>query len=266
MKLIMKLVIRVVEEFFDETPNDNVNRKVYWKLAYAERLLAVLGIVFLLIEKYVYNLEINFFINSSLWNDGFRYFLVNNTYKCFIFWIVFPIAEELIFKDLLIKISCRFKIKWIPMWSTFKNLLDIVFSSMFLLFVINTIIEYYSNCDVWSGKNYYYVYILGVIYGCCKFIQWVYILNSNICYEIEREYTNYYDCNGKRIEKDAYVVFYGERYKVYLSKKSWNTSYDEAKSEWRIRDLSLSTLKTKDILLEDAVRDAAGKLFVENKI
>lgn len=233
-------------------------------IAYIERIVALVLIIFLLSSKYLNCWRNDILKEYPVWNETFRTFLKNYTVKCFIGWILFVVILEQLLRVGIIRIECNFKIRFMPLWNTIRDFIDLCFSSILLLFSINALIEYSHNYDIWSSEKYRYVYILGAIYMFCKFFLWIYIKNSNAWFELEREYTNYYDSNGKRIAKDDYIVYYGKRYKIYFTGgvRGINTL---DKKEWRLEDLS-STSCGNNISLEDAVKDSAGNLFVEKNI
>lgn len=93
-----------------------------------------------------------------------------------------------------------------------------------------------------------------------KFVEWVYVQNSNMWYWLDKEYTDYYDIEGERISQDDMVVYYGKRYEVYLDRKE--SEDGGIKGEWRIKTSSVGVIQNS-ISLEEAVKDYEGKLVID---
>lgn len=147
-------------------------------------------------------------------------------------------------------IAVKTKTRWnkdiFPVWLTAEDTFEIIFHSTILLKTIQDILQCIKGNNVIQGANLW-IYAFVAIGALFRFISKLYIQNSNRWYSICRDYTDFFDSDGKRIAENDRVVYRNRIYKLY-----------NAKGTWYLSDYSTSS----DIKLEDAVMDNEGKIKV----
>lgn len=219
------------------------------------RLLAAVVLVSIFLEDEL-NLE-NLFslIDLNLWNDAFRFGLKSYIYYVGIFWIIYGLIISNILKVLCGYFDKTENKKSIPVLFTVNDFIDFICSLYFFTYSINQLIEL-NNTII--NDNMIMSIVAGV-YLLVEFIRWIYIKNSNNWYRINKEYTNYYDVNNKRIPQNANVIYRSKLYRVYWSGDVFRLNQEDKKLEWRL----CSWEDHDSISLEEAVSDRDGNLTIE---
>lgn len=230
------------------------------KIARILRVVSALLVLLVLLLNCWNLVGFTYFKPYPLLNEKVRYFINKNILYIFSLWIIYRIIIENIFRRIAVLVETKTTKTIIPVWLTIDDFIDISFAVYFMIYGINLLLEFCNGHDVLN--NYEMVYWLFTLYLISIFIEWLYIKNSNIWYCMKREYTEYYDSEGKRIPKDAYVVYYGKRYKVELVRKDIGLNRDNKKHEWRISTKGCLG-EVSDISLEEAVKDKEGKLVLD---
>lgn len=218
------------------------------------RLVAAIILISVWINERM-NIGIPFYkIALKLWNKEIRFLIDSNFYFIVIFWIIYNIVISNIFRRLCIKFDRSEGVESLPVLFTVNDFVNFGCSVFFFVFALNQIIER-NNAIVGCDET---INILAGMYLWGIFIYWIYRKNSINWYYIHREYTDYYDINNKRILKDAYVIYYGKRYRLIWS------GYTSVKQEQQKKEWILSSWDDKKgISLEEAAKNREGKLTID---
>ena len=194
-------------------------------------------------------------MDLNLWNKDIRFLIDSHYYFIVIFWIVYKIIISNFFRALCIKFDRSEGVKSLPVLFTLDDFVDFGCSLFFCIFAFNQIIE--RNNNIVGGDET--INILAGMYLLGIFINWLYRKNSNNWYYIRREYTDFYDINNKRIPKDAYVIYYGKRYRLIWSGDIVGVKQEEQRKEWILSSWD----DKKGILLEEAAKNREGNLTID---
>lgn len=218
-------------------------------------LRVISSIVFVIImmdKKFNWNVDYTK-IPFNLWDEEIRNYLNEYIIKVIFYCSIYEIVLTNVFRILLCRIDKSKNTRSIPVLFTLDDLVE--FGSTIFLFgyVLNQLIERKYEIE----NNNECILLIICVYLFLVFVNWIYLKNCDNWYYITKEYTNFYDINGKRIPKDAYVIYYGKRYKVYWSVNT----HDNQKNEWRI----ISRYSDgSDISLEEAAHNREGYLMLDS--
>lgn len=224
------------------------------KIAKAIRVLAALIVLVVLLSSICNISEIAFGETMPLRDEEIRDFINEHMLSCMLFWGIYNLFLEQLICRAVILIDQSKDDELLLIWFTIDDFLDVLMSLYFLVYGINLLIEFNNGNDVLVYRGWVYSGMLAYI--VLVFLKWSYIKNSNKWYEIRRRYTQFYDTEGKRIPKDAYVVYYGKLYQVYWSGDVIDGNDHNMKKEWRILSWGF---EGDSISLEAAVKDKGGK-------
>lgn len=222
------------------------------------RIIAAFLILFDLFLNYWNVMEFIPWSTMPLWNENIRNVIKEYMVVSMCFWAIYRLILEKILRGIIIHIDKSEDEVLIPIWFTLDDFVDTFFALYFLAGGVNILIEFCNGFN--DSDSYKGIYIGAVVYIVGVFLKWLYIQNSNMWYYIRKRYTEFYDCEGKRIPQDAYVVYYGKRYRVYWSGDISGLYADIMCKEWRISPIIAGG---KSYSLEEAVKDKEGKLVLD---
>ncbi len=189
--------------------------------------------------------KLNEFLNKYTF-DMVVTMLVYTNFVCFYVWKITRFLER------------RIKHKFMTLVITLEDFFEISILCIlsFKLF-INFVLENYCEKTIVNNAD---IYILCMVWFILNFLKWLYG-NNMLINENKLRYTNYFDSEGKRIPTDSEVIFYSKLYDVVNLDSNDNVVNERKTKKWYICDKNDIFNKDK-ILLEDAVRDANGKIKV----
>lgn len=228
------------------------------KIAKVFRVTAALVIVFILFLDYWNIMELVSWKQIPMWDEELCDYIKTNILWIICFGIGYEVIIEKLFRWLAVYVETEMHVNFLPVWFTIDDFIGICIAIFCLLYGMNSFIEFCNGYNVLKENE---VICAGaILYLASVFVRWLYIQNRNRWYYIKREYTDYYDCEGKRIPKGADVVYYGKRYQVYCS-GDVGLNVGKKKKEWRI--ISRDYRYMNDFSLEEAAKDTEGRLTLD---
>lgn len=201
----------------------------------------------------------NIFGKLPLWENTASCWLNQNMFNLWIAWFIVVIFFDEFLKKILIgfEIQKNDSVTVVPLWETFIDLIDVVFSLILLLFMINLLVVYGHNPNMILGENPQKAISVSLLYGVCLFARWLYRRREKNWNKIKNGYTDYFDSGKKWIAENDYVVFFNKLYVVVRSYET-NTETNQVERIWKLQDLK----RKEEISLEEAVKDKDGNLYV----
>lgn len=194
-----------------------------------------------------------------LFDNEFKIILHNYTFGSFVFITIYYIFIRYFLEKLIINLKVYFEIQLFPLWHTIEDFFGIIISFIIMLFFTNCLIEYIHGYEVLNKDNKL-IFVLYFYLLLFKVFAWLYVKNESKWISLEKKYTPYFDCEGKRIPEDARVIYNGKLYKIFLKLKNAGNSVDN--KEWYLSDKMFGSTADLEILLENAVKDEKGKIKI----
>lgn len=199
-------------------------------------------------------------VTWNLWEESLRKGLNQNIYGACIFWVLYDlIGSRLLELGCVIwEVEKNKKTKLSPLKYTLDDLIDFGCSVFFLMYAINQLIEYNNG----TIHDDFRMCVVAGIYIAFRFAGRLYVKNCRRVKDRDREYTDFYDINNKRIPKEANVIYRGKRYRLYWTGNVIGLDSHAEKPEWRLDAWGGG----ETFSLEDAVKDREGNLTVESNV
>lgn len=134
---------------------------------------------------------------------------------------------------------------------TIEDITRILFYVLILLKIAHKILGAVKGENVFQNSDVIFYFLVTFITGICPFIKRIYVQNAIQWHSINREYSSFYDSNGKRIANGDYVIYKGKGFKV-----EHIVSYDAVKKisykkDWELIDFSGHSIKLQGAIAED---------------
>ena len=253
--------LKEITEIVDWMRINLKTEKIIKKVCVTIRIIIAMMMISMFLDDFLGNIFCEFVSVPNLWDIKVRIFFNSNIITIIRFFVLYKIIIFFV-RYIIYGIE---NINLVAMIISVDDIIDIANTIFLFSYVVNTWIE--KKNGILVNNEIVYVAIVYIIYICTKFI---YIKNNNELHQKTIEYTNYYDVNNSRIPQNAYVIFYGKRYRVFWTGDILCGKNDEIEKEWKIIlvDLNEETIKDEErkISLKDAVENRKGKLTIDNNM
>ena len=266
----MSKYVNLLVDFFEKKGIKMDKGTFIIRISYIVRNITAIVFVLLELERKIKIDYLSYFGKFHLWDGEFASWLYKATIGLLVIWLIreqlFPfIADSL--RKFINKTTelCKEQVNEImALGDMLVDLIDLIFSILYFLNVLNALIMQENQKQV----NVTLMEFFSVGYLICMVGGILYNKNRDIRDKISKQFTNYCDWNGERIQDGATVIYYNKLYEIEFAAY---TTYNEAKQEFTQNTWILKSkgnngnLIDKVISLEDAVHDEKGRLMVYKK-
>lgn len=166
----------------------------------------------------------------------------------FAVWLVYTMFNE---KLSYLVASIRYETHkgYFPVKQTLEHVCKLGFDIILMIKIASDFIVYIGSTEC-IGVTNRIIYFCVLIITAWNYMCRVYVANENRAYHRAIKYTDFWDCEGKRIPQDWKVVYRNRLYELFCEDGKWWLSARDKR------------FLTKDVALEDAVMDENGKIRV----
>lgn len=174
--------------------------------------------------------------------------LIDECIMGFVVWMVYAMFDERL-SYLVARIRNEKNEDYFPVKHTVEYVCELLFNVVLSIKIVGDLVVYVGNTECIGITN-------AIIYGCIlikgtwDYVCKIYVVNENRAYYRAIKYTDFWDCEGKRIPQDWKVVYRNRIYDLFCEDGKWWLSAGDTR------------FMTNDVALEDAVMDKEGKLRV----
>lgn len=242
------IITSILEKLFMKSVEKMMGKNLEKGVWYVIKTVPFIGAAVLMFLEYF---ELRSIVHTGIEKETFVRMSESLTDECivgFVVWVVYAVFNERL-SYLVARIRNEKNKDYFPVKHTVEHVCELLFSVVLSIKTVGDLVVYVGNAESVGVANVI-IYGCVLVQGAWNYACRIYVVNENRAYCRAIKYTDFWDCEGKRIPQDWKVVYRNRLYDLFCEEGKWWLSARDTR------------FMTNDVALEDAVMDKDGKLRV----